>query len=34
MGDRVQFVLIFAVVQLCTAEYVAYGWNMTLDNNL
>ena len=31
---RVAFVLIFAVVQLCTAEYVVYGQKMTLDNNL
>ena len=30
----VVFVLIFAVVQLCTAEYVVYGQKMTLDNNL
>ena len=28
------FVLIFALVQLCTAEYVVYGWKMTLDNNM
>ena len=26
------FVLIFAVVQLCTAEYVIYGQKMTLHN--
>ena len=31
---RVAFVLIFAVVQLCTAEYVVYGQKMTLDDNL
>ena len=31
---RVAFVLIFAVVQLCTAEYVIYGRKMTFDNNL
>ena len=31
---RVEFVLIFAVVQLCIAEYVVYGRKMTLDNNL
>ena len=30
----VAFVLIFVVVQLCTAEYVVYGQKMTLDNNL
>ena len=31
---RVPFVLIFAVVQLCTAEYAVYGQKMTLDDNL
>ena len=31
---RVAFVLIFAVVQLCTAEYVVNGRKMTLDDNL
>ena len=31
---RVAFVLIFAVLQLCTAEYVFYGLKMTLGNNL
>ena len=31
---RVAFVLIFAVVQLCTAEYVVYGSKMTLGDNL
>ena len=31
---RVAFVLIFAVVQLCTAEYVVYGQKMTLEDNL
>ena len=31
---RVAFVLIFAVVQLCTADYVIYGQKMTLDDNL
>ena len=31
---RVAFVLIFAVVQLSTAEYVVYGQKMTLDDNL
>ena len=30
----VAFVLIFAVVQLCTAEYVFYDQKMTLDDNL
>ena len=30
----VLFVLIFAVVQLCTAEYVIYGRKRTLDDNL
>ena len=30
----VAFVLIFAVVQLCTAEKVVYGRKMTLDDNL
>ena len=39
MGDasvrvRVPFVLIFAVVQLCTAEYAVYGQKTTLDDNL
>ena len=28
----VAFVLIFAVVQLCTAEYVVYGQKMTLHD--
>ena len=28
---RVAFVLIF---DFCTAEYVIYGWKMTLDDNL
>ena len=31
---QVAFVLIFAVVQLSTAEYVVYGQKMTLDDNL
>ena len=31
---RVAFVLIFVMVQLCTAEYVVYGRKMTLDANL
>ena len=30
----VAFVLIFTVVQLCTAEYVVYGRKMTLDDHL
>ena len=30
----VVFVLIFTMVQLCTAEYVVYGRKMTLDDNL
>ena len=30
----VAFLLIFAMVQLCTAEYVVYGRKMTLDDNL
>ena len=36
MGDDTEIgrVLIFAVVQVCTAEYVVYGWKTTLDNNL
>ena len=29
---QVEFVLIFALVQLFTAEYVVYGWKMTLDD--
>ena len=31
---QVVFVLISALVQLCTAEYVVYGWNLTIDSNL
>ena len=31
---RVVFVLIFAVVQLCTADYVKKGWKMILKDNL
>ena len=33
-SSRVAFVLIFAMVQLCTADYVVYGRKMTLDDNL
>ena len=31
---QVLFVLIFAVVQLCNAEYYVYGQKTTLDDNL
>ena len=37
MGDDIVsgcVCLIFAVVQLCTAEYVIYGRKTTLDDNL
>ena len=35
MGDDTQTGRVFfAVVQVCTAEYVVYGRKATLDNNL